>query len=433
MNKVIIYGTGTDAKECCNAFGKDNILFFVSDVYNQNNKIILGYQIKTFGQFEQFMQNCSKDKLNIDIIIAIRKDNIYGLLSLANKLEKLNYNYSIWHDVKKRWPNAMSYLTRDNKEFPYERESLLPIKSLQLEYLLKHLNPMTITPATGAFRQYQLDVLEKTKRILEIVEDDEINLFMAGGTLIGALRHAGYIPWDDDLDFAILGDAYCLLIEKLEKSSIFQVFYHTDYKKLDNKTKPVFTTKDGNVNLDVDAEFYCRVGFGYLKIYSNIHKSELMQNQTVCDIFPLYYFSESYTDLEYYDDIQIFSERRKNALVATDRSYLEEMMQRNIIIKKSKKVGYGHSHITSLLHWYPGSFQTWKMCDVSSILPLQKMQFETSSLWAPANPEDFLKMVGYENWNALPKSMPLGHHDAQIDWNGNNINEICDSIIDHKG
>ncbi|OXS55882.1 LicD family protein [Cohnella sp. CIP 111063] len=56
-----------------------------------------------------------------------------------------------------------------------------------------------------AVQLIQLEMLAEVDRICRL---HHINYVMIGGTMLGAVRHQGYIPWDDDADIGLLREEY---------------------------------------------------------------------------------------------------------------------------------------------------------------------------------------------------------------------------------
>lgn len=59
-------------------------------------------------------------------------------------------------------------------------------------------------------------LLEMTADIDRVCKKNNLHIFLVGGSLLGAVRHGGFIPWDDDMDLGMMRRDYQRLIEIFE-------------------------------------------------------------------------------------------------------------------------------------------------------------------------------------------------------------------------
>lgn len=67
--------------------------------------------------------------------------------------------------------------------------------------------------ASKKMNEVQIYMLDMLKQLVAIFNENNIKYYMIGGTILGAIRHKGYIPWDDDIDLAIPRDDYDRFLE----------------------------------------------------------------------------------------------------------------------------------------------------------------------------------------------------------------------------
>ena len=64
-----------------------------------------------------------------------------------------------------------------------------------------------------SLREMQLEIVEMMKNLDKLLTENNIKYTLLGGSVLGAIRHSGFIPWDDDMDIGIMRQDF----EKAEK------------------------------------------------------------------------------------------------------------------------------------------------------------------------------------------------------------------------
>ncbi len=119
------------------------------------------------------------------------------------------------------------------------------------------------------FRKMQLTELEMLVEFDRVCRNNNINYVLFGGSLLGAVRHQGYIPWDDDADIAMLREDYDLFKQHLHELNPDICFFQ------DHDTDPEYRWGYGKLRRTNTQ--YVRVGQEHLKCKTGIF----------VDVFPM--------------------------------------------------------------------------------------------------------------------------------------------------
>lgn len=100
-------------------------------------------------------------------------------------------------------------------------------------------------PEGSELRNLQMRMLDILIVVTDICDKHNIPYWISGGTLLGAMRHGGFIPWDDDIDIEVMHSDYKKLAKILPKelpdSLYFQSPKEKSYRMLFAKVRDRFS------------------------------------------------------------------------------------------------------------------------------------------------------------------------------------------------
>lgn len=129
-------------------------------------------------------------------------------------------------------------------------------------------------PDGSDLRKLQLRMFEMLKFIDCVCRRNGIRYWLSSGTCLGAVRHGGFIPWDDDVDIEMLPEDYgrfCKIIEEIKSEKYALQNHETDFEYV----APYAKLRDLNSTIKEN----------------NVHDLWYRYKGLYIDIFPVYRFS----------------------------------------------------------------------------------------------------------------------------------------------
>ena len=285
------------------------------------------------------------------------------------------------------------------------------LKKQQLEsqnQLLKMLLIDSNIEFDGTLRDIQLLFVELLRFIDNVCKKHDIIYWLDGGTLLGAVRHGGFIPWDDDVDLTMLRKDYNKLMEvlplEISKHDYFKencgltllIENHNDYF---NDFKSVHEVYDENDFSDDDIFSYLQIA--WLKPYVKL------------DFFP--------KDFLKTESISFF-----------EKNYLSNKYKFNQNVKKGKynffeKLDELNNEFGLVLDETPQfadafdvlQFEPVRIFETNKTFPLNKINFEGYEFNCPNDVNYYLSVIYGKNFMKLPQVIEI--HDM-VDFVENQFN-----------
>lgn len=260
--------------------------------------------------------------------------------------------------------------------------------------------------------ELQAKELEILKFFIKICEKHHLTYFLIAGTALGAVRHKGFIPWDDDIDVALPREDYdklMTLTSEFEGTNYFLQNYNTDPKYIYNyaKIRDNTTTyienyyKTYQINHGVWIDIFPFDGVSYkLEDRKKFHKKVKGSWGQVWLQYP-YGLRRSFSKETWFKDLLL-------NIVAYPWFWTNVNHYRNKLIdKKVSKIPYKDA---LLVGNFFGIYGYKEIFPREVFLEGQKGEFEGIEVNLPKDYDKYLTMMYGDYMKLPPEEKRVGHH-----------------------
>lgn len=256
--------------------------------------------------------------------------------------------------------------------------------------------------------------LEILKKVTDICDSIGCRYSLAYGTLIGAVRHKGYIPWDDDVDIMLPRPDYEKLLKYL--STLGEDFYpYAVFNRQTNKKYIYGITRicDLRYEIHTDNEDDCGMG-----IFIDIYPFDGLGNDKIIALDKLVQTSKCLKDIILSTRKRLEIPNRNNwkgKLVYIVKWIIHHILGAEFYYRRQRKVfnnlpDYDESEYVGPLAWYFSKPETvlFKREFFSELI---KIQFEKYSFYVPSKFHEVLTNAYGDYMKLPPEEERINHHN----------------------
>ena len=233
-------------------------------------------------------------------------------------------------------------------------------------------------------RKVQLRLLEMAVAIRNVLEKYNVPHMITYGTLLGAVRHNGFIPWDDDFDFYIIGEQYENAIECLRSELPSDIFVE------DEKSEPLYFHGWAHAkDTRTEAE------------YVLFPQDNLYKHHGVCvDLYRAFLINKECDKLNRLNAHIDYLKRKLNKGFISEYEYLNRTKSlKKELSEEEKRVSSINLNDDVDMVGFVSVFNDSML--KKDVFPLVKYDFEGTYFWGPKNADLLLKNC-YGNYMQLP-------------------------------